>query len=68
MRAIDAIRREKTTIMIAHRLSTVKDADRIIVMEEGRVVQVGPHAELMAVEDGLYRKLVDLQRAEEEAL
>jgi len=67
MRAIDAIRRGKTTIMIAHRLSTVQSADRIVVMEEGRVVQVGSHAALMANE-GLYRRLVDLQRADEEAI
>jgi len=67
MKAIDAIRRDKTTIMIAHRLSTVQSADRIVVMEEGCVVQVGSHAELMT-DDGLYRRLVDLQRADEEAL
>jgi len=66
MRAIDAIRRDKTTIMIAHRLSTVQSADRIVVMEEGRVVQVGPHAKLMN-DEGLYRRLVELQRADDEA-
>ena len=67
MRAIDAIRRDKTTIMIAHRLSTVQDADRIVVMEEGRIVQIGSHAALMT-QGGLYRRLVDLQKADEEAL
>jgi ABC-type multidrug transport system fused ATPase/permease subunit len=72
MKAVDAIRKDKTTIMIAHRLSTVVNADRIIVMEDGRVVQVGSHAELMTDGDphrggGLYRRLVELQRAEDEA-
>jgi subfamily B ATP-binding cassette protein MsbA len=46
----------RTTIVIAHRLSTVVDADRIYVLERGQVVQSGSHAELMAA-DGLYASL-----------
>ena len=46
----------RTTIVIAHRLSTVVDADRIYVLERGKVVQSGNHAELMAA-DGLYASL-----------
>ncbi|MBO3094414.1 ABC transporter ATP-binding protein [Cellulomonas dongxiuzhuiae] len=46
-------------VMIAHRLSTVRDADRIVVLEHGRVAQEGPHDELAAVADGGYRRLLD---------
>ncbi|HXV27206.1 MAG TPA: ABC transporter ATP-binding protein [Candidatus Paceibacterota bacterium] len=59
----DAIRtasRGRTTILIAHRLSTVADADRIFVVDEGRVVHAGPHAELLSVSP-LYRSLVQRQ-------
>jgi ABC-type multidrug transport system fused ATPase/permease subunit len=48
--------------VIAHRLSTVKSADRVCVIEDGRVVQSGPHAALV-VEEGLYRRLVERQLA-----
>lgn len=53
-----------TTIIVAHRLSTVRDADRIVVLRRGQVVEQGDHAALLAA-DGLYRRLYELQvRAE----
>jgi len=53
--------RGKTTIMIAHRLSTLRDADKLIVIEDGRVAEEGSHEELLAKEDGVYNKLYTLQ-------
>ena len=59
-RALVTLRQGRTTLVIAHRLATVRDADRIVVMEGGRVVQQGTHAALMATE-GLYARLVRTQ-------
>jgi ABC transporter fused permease/ATP-binding protein len=58
--ALDRLMRGRTTLIIAHRLSTVRDADRVVVLAEGRVIESGPHARLMA-EGGLYRRLVERQ-------
>ena len=58
--ALDQAMQSRTTIVIAHRLATVLRADRIVVMEDGRVVEEGAHSELVA-KDGLYAKLVRLQ-------
>ncbi|WP_222862217.1 ABC transporter transmembrane domain-containing protein [Zoogloea oleivorans] len=58
--ALDGLMRQRTTLVIAHRLATVQKADRIVVMEDGRIVQQGSHAELIA-SDGLYARLARLQ-------
>ncbi|MDZ4258278.1 MAG: ABC transporter ATP-binding protein [Gemmatimonadales bacterium] len=58
--AIERVMADRTVLVIAHRLATVRDADRIIVIEEGRVEEQGTHADLHAA-GGLYRRLHDLQ-------
>ncbi len=59
-KAVDELSEGRTTIIVAHRLATVKKADRIIVMDEGRVVSTGAHDALVS-EDGLYARLARLQ-------
>ncbi len=58
--ALDTLMRGRTTLIIAHRLSTIEHADRIAVLEAGRVVELGPHAELLAA-GGLYARLHAMQ-------
>ncbi|KPJ62132.1 hypothetical protein AMK68_05295 [candidate division KD3-62 bacterium DG_56] len=53
--------RNRTTFAIAHRLSTLRNANRLIILEQGKQAETGTHEELMAKADGVYRKLVDLQ-------
>ncbi len=57
MEAVDELTREKTIIMIAHRLKTVQDADQILVVDQGKIVQKGTHEELIR-EDGIYRRFI----------
>ena len=56
-KAINKITKGRTSIVIAHRLATIKKADKIIVMEKGQIVEMGSHKELLQVENGHYRKL-----------
>lgn len=59
--AIATLTKDKTTIMIAHRLSTLRDADELIVIENGKVAERGTHKELLDIEGGVYNKLYTLQ-------
>jgi ATP-binding cassette, subfamily B, bacterial MsbA len=59
-RALENLMRGRTTFVIAHRLSTVQSADRILVIARGRIVEQGTHAELLAY-NGEYRRLFDIQ-------
>jgi ABC-type transporter Mla maintaining outer membrane lipid asymmetry ATPase subunit MlaF len=59
--AIANVMAERTAILIAHRLSTVRQCDRILVFDRGRIVEQGTHDALMAQETGVYRRLFDMQ-------
>ena len=67
-KAIDTLTKGKTSIIIAHRLATVKNADRIVVMHKGDIVEQGTHDELLKFKDGYYAKLYDVQFAEDLAV
>lgn len=66
--ATEKITRGRTSIIIAHRLATVKKADKIIVMDEGKIVETGTHNELLKKQDGYYRNLYEVQFLEKEII
>ncbi len=63
--ATDKLTQGRTSIIIAHRLTTVKKADKIIVLDKGNVVEIGTHNELLQLENGYYRNLYEVQFAEQ---
>mgnify|MGYP001796058604 CR=1 FL=1 len=62
--ALEELMEGRTSIIIAHRRSTIRSADKIIVIDKGHVVESGSHHELMEVEQGLYRSLSLLQMSD----
>ena len=67
-RATERITKDKTSIVIAHRLATIKKADRIVVMDQGEIVEMGTHESLMAKKKGAYQRLYELQFSEAEVV
>ena len=64
--AIDNLMKDKTVFVIAHRLSTIRNADKIAVINEGELVELGNHDELMSIENGQYKALYDMQFKKQE--
>lgn len=67
-KAISKITKGRTSIVIAHRLATIKKADQIIVMEKGEIMEKGTHKELLKITDGYYRNLYEAQFVTKEAI
>ena len=60
-KAIENLMQDKTVFVIAHRLSTIQNADKIVVINEGEIVEIGSHEELLKIENGAYRLLYEMQ-------
>lgn len=58
--ALDTLMAGRTTLVVAHRLSTIRNADQVLVLDQGKIVEQGPHEELLA-KGGVYRRLYELQ-------
>ena len=67
-KAMDNLMKNRTVFIIAHRLSTIKNADRIAVINEGQLVELGTHDQLMAIENGEYKTLYEMQFKKQEEL
>ena len=66
--ATDKITKGRTSIIIAHRLATIKKADKIIVMEAGKIVEIGSHYDLIKKEKGYYKNLYEVQFLKEQTV
>lgn len=64
--ALDILMKNRTSLVIAHRLSTIRNADKIIVLDAGEIVEVGTHNDLMAKENGIYKRLSEIQFSRED--
>lgn len=60
--ALSKLMKGRTTLVIAHRLSTIKEADEIIVLHDGRIIERGHHNELVEIDDGVYKRLTEMQQ------
>ncbi len=67
-KALDNLMQNKTVFVIAHRLSTIKNADKIAVINEGELVELGTHDELLAKENGFYKRLYEMQFAKKDTV
>lgn len=67
-KATERITKDKTSIVIAHRLATIKKADRIVVMDQGEIVEMGTHESLLAKNKGTYQRLYELQFSQAEVV
>ncbi|CAI0472890.1 unnamed protein product [Linum tenue] len=63
--ALDRLMRNRTTVMVAHRLSTIKNADQISVIQDGRIIEQGTHSSLVQKREGAYFKLINLQQEQQ---
>lgn len=64
--ALDRLMKNRTTVIVAHRLSTIRNADQISVLQDGKIIEQGTHSVLMESKDGAYYKLINLQRQQQQ--
>jgi ATP-binding cassette, subfamily B (MDR/TAP), member 1 len=66
--ALDRVMKNRTTVMLAHRLSTIKNADVISVIQDGKIIEQGAHQQLIENKNGAYHKLVNLQQRQQQEM